>query len=323
MFTLSILDQSPILSGDTAQDALNRTIELAQVAERLGFKRFWVSEHHQSKEVAGSSPEVLVSHILAKTEKIIVGSGGVMLTHYSPYKVAENFHVLANLAPGRVDLGIGKAPGGLPQSTKALQYNGLSNPDDFNDRLKQLIRYINKQDELSVEPATRIAPEVILLGGSVSSAKFAAEQKIPYVFAQFINGNEEQLIEAAKLYKAIYPTGIFMVGAAVIAAATEDEAERLAKDTDLYRVYLETGEKFTLTNFESAERFGKESGKTYRVERVPSPAIYGTIDKIEKHFTLFQNYGVDEIIVHNPVLEKEARLTSIELISQLNAVTQS
>ena len=120
-FKLSILDQSPVNDTETATDAFQHTIELAQKAEAWGYHRFWVSEHHGSDRVMGSSPEVLISHLLAKTTRIRVGSGGVMLQHYSPYKVAENFNVLASLAPGRVDLGIGRGPGGLPRSTRALQ----------------------------------------------------------------------------------------------------------------------------------------------------------------------------------------------------------
>ena len=118
---LSILDQSPVNKAETGVTAFQQTIQLAQKAEEWGYHRFWVAEHHGSNRVMGSSPEVLISHLLAKTSTIRVGAGGVMLQHYSPYKVAENFNVLASLAPGRVDLGIGGGPGGLPHSTKALQ----------------------------------------------------------------------------------------------------------------------------------------------------------------------------------------------------------
>lgn len=121
-YKLGILDQSPVFPGKSANDALQQTVQLAQKAEAWGYSRFWVSEHHHMEEIAGSSPEVLISHLLAKSNRIHIGSGGVMLRHYSPYKVAENFNLLANLAKGRVDLGVGKAPGGLPLSTRALQY---------------------------------------------------------------------------------------------------------------------------------------------------------------------------------------------------------
>jgi luciferase family oxidoreductase group 1 len=132
---LSILDQSPLAEGDTQVDALRHTIELARKAEEWGYHRFWVAEHHNSERYVGSSPEVLMSHLLANTSRIPIGSGGVMLQHYSPFKVAENFNVLASLAPGRVDLGIGRGPGGLPRTTRALQQEFGLATRPFRDKL--------------------------------------------------------------------------------------------------------------------------------------------------------------------------------------------
>ena len=136
---LSILDQSPVHGSETPADALRRTIELAQRAEEWGYHRFWVAEHHGSNRVMGSSPEILVSHLLARTSSIRIGSGGVMLQHYSPYKVAENFNVLASLAPGRVDLGIGRGPGGLPLSTAALRRGVLRQAQDERELAAALV----------------------------------------------------------------------------------------------------------------------------------------------------------------------------------------
>ena len=118
-YQLSVLDKCPVNEGDTTTDALQRVVALAQAAERWGYRRFWLAEHHNTSGLASPSPEILIAWVLAQTKHLKVGSGGVMLQHYSPYKVAENFNLLAALAPGRVDLGIGKAPGGLPLSTKA------------------------------------------------------------------------------------------------------------------------------------------------------------------------------------------------------------
>lgn len=320
MYTLSILDQSPVLPGDTPADALQRTIKMAQFAEELGFKRFWVSEHHSTKEMVGSAPEILVSQLLAKTNSMRIGSGGVMLSHYSPFKVAESFNLLANLAPGRVDLGVGKAPGGLPKSTKALQYNGLSNPNDFNTRLEELQSYVLGTADLIAQPTTTISPELILLGGSVSSAKKAAELGITYIFAQFINSNEEHLLEAVKEYKTINPNGIFGVAMAIIASDTKEEAERLVKNTDIFKVHFEDGSKFTLTTVENAENFGKESGKSYTIEKVKSPALYGETSEILAKLDELHKIGVDEFIIHNPILEEKARFRSIELLSSYNKI---
>ena len=144
---LSVLDQSPANGKETSSTALKNTIHLAQMAEEWGYHRFWVAEHHGSNSVMSSSPEVLISHILAKTSTIKVGSGGVMLQHYSPYKVAENFNVLATLAPGRVDLGIGGGPGGLPKSTTALQQEASITRDSLSQKVVQLGQFLH--DNLS------------------------------------------------------------------------------------------------------------------------------------------------------------------------------
>src|SRR5690625_1883605 len=148
-YKIGILDQSPIFPQSTSFDALQHTIEFAQAAEEWGYHRFWVSEHHNMVNVAGSSPEILIAHLLAQTEKINIGSGGVMLQHYSPYKVAENFHVMSTLAPGRVDLGIGRAPGGFDLTTRALQYGHGKTAVDFNEKitfLKQIIDQSIRED---------------------------------------------------------------------------------------------------------------------------------------------------------------------------------
>src|SRR3954449_6611046 len=181
-YKLSILDQSPIFPGTTASYALQQTVLLAQKAEEWGYTRFWVSEHHNTEQLAGSSPEVLIAYLLAQTKTIQVGSGGVMIQHYSPYKVAENFHVLSNLAPGRVDLGVGKAPGGLPLSTKALQYGTVNDGKDFPERLSFLQELIENSigenhpfSGIQATPIPEEKPEIFLLGASASSAQLAAD----------------------------------------------------------------------------------------------------------------------------------------------------
>src|SRR3954447_9574109 len=177
-----------MFSGFSAFDALQKTVQLAQKAEEWGYSRFWVSEHHHTDLLAGSSPEVLISYLLARTSSIRIGSGGVMLQHYSPYKIAENFHLLSNLAPGRVDLGIGKAPGGLPLSTKALQYGTVNDGKDFEERLSFLHKLIeNSVGEehplagIQVTPIPQEKPELFLLGASAKSAGLAADLGVSFV----------------------------------------------------------------------------------------------------------------------------------------------
>src|SRR3954471_24422503 len=193
---ISVLDQSPIAEGSSGPEALRNTIDLAQLADRLGYHRYWVAEHHGGAMLAGPSPEALIGPIAAGTGRIRVGSGGVMLQHYSPLKVAETFSVLAGLYPGRIDLGLGRASGTDPLTTYALQRDRRqAAPDDFPQQLAELLAYLD--DSLPADhPFARLGgvlpgrperPEPWLLGSSVQSALWAAELGLPYAFADFIN----------------------------------------------------------------------------------------------------------------------------------------
>src|SRR6478672_7518643 len=193
---LSVLDQSPIPEGSTGPDALRNTIDLAQLADSLGYTRYWVAEHHGGAMLAGPSPEALIGPIASATERIRVGSGGVMLPHYSPFKVAETFSLLAGLYPGRIDLGIGRAAGTDPMTTHALQRDRrTAMTDDFPEQLAELPAYY--ADTIpAANPLARLAkvlpgrpetPEVWLLGSSPQSGLWAADLGLPYAFADFIN----------------------------------------------------------------------------------------------------------------------------------------
>src|ERR687894_2793551 len=193
---LSVLDQSPISEGSTGPDALADTLALARLADELGYHRYWVAEHHGGPMLAGPAPEVLIGPLAAATRRIRVGSGGVMLPHYSPLKVAETFSLLAGLYPGRIDLGLGRASGTDPMTTYALQRDRRqASPDDFPDQLAELLAYLD--DRLPPDhPFQRLGsslprlpqkPEPWLLGSSPQSAIWAAELGLPYAFADFIN----------------------------------------------------------------------------------------------------------------------------------------
>ena len=193
---LSVLDQSPISAGSTGAQALANTIDLARLADRLGYRRYWVAEHHGGPMLAGPSPEALIGPIASATERIRVGSGGVMLPHYSPFKVAETFSLLAGLYPGRIDLGLGRAAGTDPLTTFALQRDRRQgSPDDFPEQLAELLAHL--EDRLPPDhPFARLpaslpgrpeSPVPWLLGSSPQSALWAAELGLPYAFADFIN----------------------------------------------------------------------------------------------------------------------------------------
>src|SRR4051794_35968767 len=204
---LSVLDQSPVSEGSTGAQALRNTLDLARLADALGYHRYWVAEHHGGPMLAGPSPEALIGPIAAATERLRVGSGGVMLPHYSPLKVAETFSLLSGLFPGRIDLALGRAPGTDPVTTFALQRDRRqAAPDDFPQQLAELLGYLD--DNLpSDHPFARLAavlpgrpetPEPWLLGSSPQSAIWAGQLGLPYAFADFINPDGAEI---AALYR--------------------------------------------------------------------------------------------------------------------------
>ncbi|MEB2278933.1 LLM class flavin-dependent oxidoreductase [Lysinibacillus xylanilyticus] len=323
-YSLGILDQSPIIEDATNEQTLQKTVALAQKAEQLGYSRFWVSEHHNTDTLAGSSPEVLVSYLLAKTKSINIGSGGVMLQHYSPYKVAENFHVLASLEPGRVDLGIGKAPGGLPLSTKALQYGTHNNDEnDFKERLTFLQQLIEQTVLAEYElygvqatPIPKVKPALFLLGASPQSATLAGTLGIAFVFARFINSDNDVLAQAATAYRSHHPNGHFAVSIAALAAPTKEEAKALIGDQKITKVHLASGKSLTLQSVELAEKFGQESGESFTVKQYDADILCGTPDDIKTILDDYHvRYQIDEFILHTPVLKEFERERSFELLS--------
>lgn len=326
--TISVLDQSPMYPGETAAEAFAHTVLLAQKSEELGFRRFWVSEHHDSDHVAGSSPEVLISYLLAKTRTIRVGSGGVMLQHYSPYKVAENFNVLAALAPGRVDLGIGRAPGGLPRSTQALQ-RGVQEDASLTDKIVELRKFVHNTLEedhplagLRAAPLPETAPELYVLGASAGSAEIAAGLGLPYVFSLFINGEESAALEAIRVYRSTfdYTHGRepeILVALSVIVADTEAEAAELAGAMKLVKIHLASGRTLTLGTREQAEGFGRQAGEPYTIEDQEPFITKGTKETVrEQLLRLQQASGVDEIIVTSNIQPFAKRIRSFELLSE-------
>lgn len=327
---LSILDQSPVNDTETAAEGFQHTIELAAKAEQWGYHRYWVTEHHGSSRVMGSSPEVLISHLLAKTERIRVGSGGVMLQHYSPFKVAENFNVLSSLAPGRVDLGIGRGPGGQPQSTKALQQEIGGSVTPFAEKLVQLGQFLhNELDEthplygLQTTPMPPKTADVYLLGTTPASAAMAADLGMPYVFALFLNQDEAIMTEAVDTYRRRFvatqstqPTPILALP--VVAADTAEEAEMLSDDVKMVRIRLESGRTFSLGTIEAAEEFGRQSKEDYTIELPETGVIYGTLQTVRKKLLDIQSlYHIDELFIVTNVKNFQKRLHSYELLRDL------
>ena len=318
---ISILDKSPVAENETAADALSRTLSLAQQAETLGYHRFWIAEHHNTPQLASPSPELLIAWILGQTRRIRVGSGGVMLQHYSPYKVAENFNLLAAIAPGRVDLGVGKAPGGLPLSTRALQL-GLSQQEkgDFATQLAQLNGWINptsQEEAVRATPLPQVAAAGFLLGASAESARLAASLDWDFVFAAHLNGDPELLREVIGTWRA-HSAREVIVAVQAIVAPTQAQAEELAKSVEVWGVELANGQRVTVASEEQAYAFARQAGsEPLRIARRAQSLLAGTAESVlEQLEALHQQWGIDEFIIDTPVADGTARVQSLRLLAQ-------
>ncbi len=323
---LSVLDQSPIAEGGTGAQALRNTIDLARLAEELGYARYWVAEHHGTPMLACSSPEILIAEIAAVTSRIRVGSGGVMLSHYSPFKVAEMFSVLGGLHGKRIDLGIGRAPGSDLETIAALQRDRRQLlPDDFLEQLAELLAYLDDGFP-SGHPFARLAhlpgapgtAELWLLGASRQSAVWAAELGLPYSVADFITPGSgesgvvyrERFIPARRLKR---PELSVAVGA--ICADADEEAERLASSWQMAITVAGRGQFGPLPTVTRALGF-------LHAEAPPDPfagrrVVVGSPDTVRP--TLEQiaaDYGADELMILTMTHNHAARRRSYELLAE-------
>ena len=311
MLELSVLDQSPISEGSSGPEALRNTLDLAELADELGYKRYWLAEHHGGPMLSGPSPEALIGPIATRTKQIRVGSGGVMLPHYSPFKVAETFSLLSGLFPGRIDLALGRASGTDPLTAFALQRDRRqAAPDDFPQQLAELLGHLNGTLP-SDHPFAHLArhlpglpekPEVWLLGSSPASAVWARELGLPYSFADFINPHGGDSAD--------------MVGVWALAADSEEEAQRLAASSRMTLRLLRRGELIPVPPPEKAlaflERDGgpRRSGETRR-------GIVGTPDVVRARIEeVAAAYGAREVIVLTITYDHAARRRSYELIAE-------
>lgn len=324
-YQLSLLDKAPVAEGESPAAALQRTLRLAQQAEKWGYHRFWLAEHHNIEQLASPSPEVLIAWIAAQTTRIRLGSGGVMLQHYSPYKVAENFNVLASLAPGRIDLGIGKAPGGLPLSTRALQ-RGVHQDEKgrFAEQLRQLAHWLapgaaqeDKDETLRATPIPARPAQRFLLGGSEQSAQLAAELGWQFVFAAHINGDRPLLERALKTYSHLTRGKRALVAVQVVVADSPSQADLLVAGLKQFHVQVKDGPGVNVASLEQAERYVRQGGFTdYLIEpRTPS-LLKGTASQVHAQLdALHQNFSIDEFVIDTPVADARARYRSLELLA--------
>jgi luciferase family oxidoreductase group 1 len=323
---LSVLDQTPIAEGTSAAAALANSIDLARAAERLGYHRYWVAEHHASPALAGAAPEVLLAAIGAATRTIRLGSGGIMLPHYSPFKVAETFSMLAGLYPDRVDLGVGRAPGSDQRTAYALQRDRRTQaPNDFPNQLAELLAYLEDDlppghafaDLAKTLPGRPETPEVWLLGSSPDSAGWAAETGLPYCFADFINSDGAAI---AAQYRRDFQPGVraakpyTMTALWTVCAETDAEAERLALSSRMMLAHLLTGVLIPVPSPEKAAAW--LAANPHAAQRRGRRMIAGSPATVRAGIeAAVAEYGADEAMLVNIVHDHAARVRSYELVA--------
>jgi luciferase family oxidoreductase group 1 len=307
---------------------LGNTLDLARLVDELGYHRYWVAEHHNGPMLAGPSPEVLIGPIAMATARLRVGSGGIMLPHYSPLKVAESFSVLAGLFGDRIDLGIGRAPGTDPMTMFALQRDRRhASPDDFADQLAELLALLEDRmppdhpfARLSKLPGLPHTPEPWLLGSSPQSALWAAELGLPYAFADFINPQgapiaqtyQKRFVDSQRLAAPRIAVGVW-----AICADTDEEAQRLAASARMTMTLLRRGRLVPVPPPDKAVRFLEAEGQ--RLDAMPPGrrAIVGSPETVAAGLReVAADYGAGEVIVVSITYDHAARRRSYELIAE-------
>jgi luciferase family oxidoreductase group 1 len=330
MLRLSVLDQSTVVTGRAPDTSIRESLALARHCEALGYARYWVAEHHNSASIAGTAPEVLIAAIAATTQRIRVGSAGVMLPHYATLKVAEQFRVLEAIAPGRIDLGLGRAPGSDGRTAYALNPLAETAAAEFPAQIRDLLAWLAGEPlvaghpfhDIVAQPRGPTVPEVWLLGSSDYGAQVAAYFGLPFCFAHFITdgaGTEEALT----LYRAQYrpsprhPTPHAALCVWALAAPTEAEAEHLFASRALWRLGRDRGVYAALPSPEEALAHPYTEAERARIVRLRARALAGTPEAVgEKLRALAAMHEVDEIAVLTTVHDPDARRQSYSLLAK-------
>ncbi|AKT36399.1 LLM class flavin-dependent oxidoreductase [Chondromyces crocatus] len=326
--SLSVLDQSPIRAGSTAAQAIAETLALARVADRLGYRRYWLAEHHSAGGFAGSAPEILIGRVAMETRRIRVGSGGVMLPNYSPLKVAECFRMLELLYPGRVDLGLGRAAGGMPRAAKALGTSDLEG-EAFAEKLRLLLDFLVDRvpqghpfHRVHAVPRGVRAPEVWLLGSGVESAERAAALGISFCYAHFFAPGGE---EAMAVYRRRFQPSPWLeaprgaIAVSVMCAESVDEARRLATPSACWATRLVQGEGGTFPTPDEVEtqRPGWSADEAALIEARLDQGIGGTPAEVRAALrTMAAAYGVDEVAIVTIAPDAATRRRSYEQLAE-------
>jgi len=324
-----MLDQSPISSNQTPQDALNWSMKLAQAGEKFGYTRYWIAEHHDLSGLACPAPEVMLSYIGANTNRIRIGSGAVLLPHYRPFKVAEIFNTLATLFPDRIDLGIGRAPGGSSEAMTALSGNFIKNVGNFPALLKDLLHFLDDDfptdtdySKLSASPIPENPPMPWLLGTGKKSALLAAENGVPYTFGYFMSDEDgaaiiKEYIESFKPRKE-GQTPQVIVTVNVICGETTEKAEEVASSFLIWSLQMEKGKsKQGVPSISEAQQYKLDETDKETLKKVRQKIIIGNPQEVKrKLFELKTKYQADEVMINTITHLPEDRIRSYELIAK-------
>ena len=322
----SILNQSPVLNGHTVAASLQDTVDLAIRADKLGYRRYFVAEHHNDENLAGTAPEIMISHLLAHTEQMHIGSGGVMLQHYNPFKVAEQFQLMQHLGSGRVDLGVGKAPGGLPLSTQALQHGLREDAVSFDRKFKDLKRFLSQEppegcDGLKTSPDTSHQPDLFLLGSSPSSARFAAEEEAHFVYAHFITNNEQLLEESIRAFKAHNGTGRFIVALSVIVTDDTSIQEEIISRNRIFKLTFQDGKVLRVGSKNKANELLSTTSGQVDVEVIEPHIVTGTASEVLSTLNeIASKTGLDELMFHLPTHDADLRHQTIQALGPVHTI---
>jgi luciferase family oxidoreductase group 1 len=325
----SVLDQSTAAEGSTQDAAIRESLALARLCDTLGYHRYWVSEHHNSASIVGTAPEILMSAIAATTQRIRVGSAGVMLPHYSSLKVAEQFRVLEAIAPGRIDLGVGRAPGSDQLTARAL--NPYSNAaDEFPQQVLELQSWLagaplpedHPFRKVAAHPQGPTSPEIWILGSSDYGARLAAYFGLPYAFAYFFSdgrGVEEALALYRRNYRPSerYPLPIATICVWALAAENQARAQELLMTREYWRIGFEKGLRNALVSPAQAAAYPFTAEERARIEALRGKAFVGTAETVAARLTaLARELELDEIVINTWTHDPQARRRSYELLGE-------
>jgi luciferase family oxidoreductase group 1 len=328
LMKLGILDQSPVISGHTPAQAVHETIRLAQRAEELGYSRYWLAEHHSLAALADPCPEILVTRVAAETQAIRVGTGGVLLPYYSAMKVAEQFRMLEALYPNRIDLGIGRAPGGDRLTSLAVAEGRSVDAENFPDQVQYLAAHLagslpahHPLAAVRAMPAGETMPQIWLLGSSDYSGALAAKLGLRFAFAHFINaiGGDTVMRDYRAKYEpsTLEPVPQSLLCVFVICAETQAEAERLSASINLRRLNMDYGVNAPVPNNTEAAAYPYTPADVRRIAQHGRRLVLGTPDTVRARLTELQvESQADELMIITITGDYQTRMRSYELIAQ-------